>query len=44
MADQLSKKGRRYILCTAWQRIFEVLDVLEGIEDEERLNPLGACA
>jgi hypothetical protein len=34
-ADQLSKKGRRYILCTAWHRICEVLD---GIEDEERLS------
>ena len=34
-ADQLSKKGRRYILCTAWHRICEVLN---GIEDEERLS------
>ena len=35
MVDQLLKKGRRYILCMAWQRICEVLD---GIEDEEQLS------
>ena len=36
-ADQMSKKGRRYILCRAWHRICEVLN---GIEDEERLSSL----
>ena len=35
MTDQLSKKVRREILRTAWQRICEVLD---GIEDKERLS------